>query len=283
MNLSTFITVFITCCLLYFAGYFALKNLNLTKRLVGDNEILNPWITPANEFSWFIAGIILQFLVHFFGCVLMFLIIIFILWMIIKYIIPYAIPIIPPFVWIPIRPILLAIPPFPEFTEAGILPLMERLFNVFGGGSILLRKIGMSIEAILAFLVKGSRYVFISINPNLDPEKHSRTVHMNKDGTVRLEKGPYTDNTKGKYDAKEQKQDENTQQYLAAKKNAPPYFNATILSIDTEKTNCIRQNRKDIKPYFTELQVAAAHAENAGIAVKCEARAIAGYVRANIG
>ena len=75
--------------------------------------------------------------VHIFSILLILLLWIFIFWMIIILFIPYIIifpiPIIPFFFILPLKPILLALPPFKTLTDTGTLPLiykiLSRLFN----------------------------------------------------------------------------------------------------------------------------------------------------------
>lgn len=259
MGLGTFISVLYSICLIIiFTTIFG--SLFYITILYTFTHIVWPY-----HFRIFVSTVwypLFYIAILVFGLTSMFLIMIFILWMIIKHIVPSWI------LFIPVRKICLKVPPFPELTKAGILPLMERIMNVFGGSGTLFNKLGISGQAVYSFLFKATRYVFQKLTPNYKPDKVSSTSRR---AGIDPEKDP---SDKPEYESKPPDDVEDDP-------DATPYYRKTILMIDNEKINCIRSKRKEIKPYFNTKELTSVHVHNATTATRCEAEAIVGYMKAS--
>ena len=266
MGLGTFLSVTVSICLIVIFGTALGVLINIVKFSTGSMDIL-PGIFPdtVGQIVVRIWSYIFMFAVLVFGLTSMFLIMIFILWMIIKHIVPSWI------LFIPVRKILLKVPPFPELTKAGILPLMERIINVFGGSGTLFKKLGISSQAVLAFLFKATKYVFKKITPDYNPEKISSKTNEISGGKIDMDTDP---SDKPEYESKPPDDIEDDSDSNA-------FYRKTIIMIDNEKINCSRSKRKEIKPYFSSSELAATHIFNTAAATKCEAESIVGYMKAS--
>ncbi len=120
-----------------------------------------------NPFSFglmYILYAIYIFLYLNFNIVFWILLFIFVVWLIIKYIIPVVwllfIPFIPFIIPIPLRAILLAIPPFPQLTDAGILPFMEKILNIIISPGSLINILRSIFEDTFDFLYTSTNYIY---------------------------------------------------------------------------------------------------------------------------
>ena len=265
MGLATIVTILVAIIILYIFCYFLWGCVTLIKVATDSQDIMPGFIPPPVAevivkvfFYIFVAALFI------FGLLLMFLIIIFILWMIIRFIVPAWI------LFIPVRDILLAIPPFPEFTDAGILPLMERLSNVVGGGDSFLRKIVITSRAVIDFLNKATKFIFQKIFPGYDPDKLMKVSGIN-----------FNDDTKGnpKYESRRSAQDDEDQN---KKDNMSPLLKRTMDLIDIEKKSCVNKNIKEITPNLGTAETLSLHSDNMKVSIQCEADAMAGMLRANV-
>jgi hypothetical protein len=266
MGLGTIISMIISICLIIIFGTGLAVFINGVKAFTGSMDIA-PGIFPTQvaQIIYRIWSYIFMVAVLVFGLTSMFLIIVFILWMIIKYIVPKWI------LFIPIRKILLEITPFPELTKSGILPLMERLINVFGGAGTLFQKLGISGQAIVSYLFTATKYVFQKIVPNYNPDIVSSKTKELSGGKMDLENDPS--------DKKEYKK-ENYENY-DTNEDMNAYYRKTLLAIDNQKINCMRSKRKEIKPYFSLSELAAVKVYNTTVAIQCESEAIVGNIKAS--
>lgn len=103
-----------------------------------------------------------------FWFILTVLFMIFIFWLIIRYIVPVLIfipiPFIPFFIPLPLRNLMLKIPPLPALTDAGILPLFDNLMNTIFTSDELKRKIENSFNYIGEYLYTSTKYLFPNLN-----------------------------------------------------------------------------------------------------------------------
>ena len=88
-----------------------------------------------------------------FHWVLAILFCIYVIWMIIKRYVPEMI------LFIPLRAMLLAIPPFPPLEQAGILPLIDDIVNIIFSGDSFMNRIRRFFIAIYNFFRNAGRYV----------------------------------------------------------------------------------------------------------------------------
>lgn len=267
MGIATPIVVLITIIILYVVLYTIWGIISAIKYATGSEDIA-PGIfpEPIGEVIIKICFYIFTIAVYLFGLILMFLLIIFVIWMIIRYIIP-AVIWIPLFFFIPIRAILLAIPPFPELTDAGILPLMERLLNVFISSDTFIKRIGVSTRAVMSFLLTSTRYVFKSVAPGYDPDKYYNT----------------SDDPSKSYETKEKKEtDQGTIEYNKQKKDASEFYINSVIMIENEKANCIRKSTKEITPNMSFTEKAQIYSTNTGLSTQCIAKSLSGYFKAQM-
>lgn len=264
MGIATPIVVAITVIILYVVLYTIWGIISAIKYATGSEDIL-PGIfpEPIGEVIIKICFYIFTIAVYVFGLLLMFLLIIFVIWMIIRYIIP-AVIWIPLFFFIPIRAILLAIPPFPELTDAGILPLMERLLNVFISSDAFMKRIGISAQAVASFLITSTRYVFGNIFPGYNPDKYYNSKN---------------DPSRGYESSKKEDTDQGTIEYNKQKKEVTDFYTNSIISIENEKINCVRKMTKEITPNMDFMEKSQIQASNAGVYAQCIAKSLSGYFK----
>lgn len=284
MGLSRFIIVSIVIVLLYIGFYTIWGIIEAIKYATGSQDIA-PGIFPEP-----IAEVIIKVCFYIFigalsllWCILIFLIIMFILWLIIKCLIPCNIWIL--FIRIPVRSILLAIPPFPELTEAGILPFMERLLKLFTSPLIFLKKFGMSSNGTALFLIKASRYVIKTFVPNYNPDKYYDISKEPLD-EYKIKKGacPYNDGDECD-DGTGNPNDEggNTNNGNNKKNNnfSDFYVNSLIM-IENEKANCIRKNTKETTPNMSFGEKSQIQIANFNVSTQCTVKSLTGYFKTQI-
>lgn len=106
---------------------------------------------------------------------LVFLILIYIIYCIIRVLIPKT------FLKIPIRKMILKLPPFPDLINSGIFDLFDSIIKIFGGKETLLKKLGITSSSITKFAIKATSYIFKGIFPNYN-EKDFINLINNKEG-----------------------------------------------------------------------------------------------------
>lgn len=268
MGIGAIISIIFSICLIIIFGTGLSVFINMIKAFTGSMDIL-PGIFPVHVAQIIIRiwSILFMLAVLVFGLLSMFLLIVFILWLIIKYIVPKWL------LFIPIRKILLKIPPFEDLTKAGILPLMERILNVFGGAGSLFDKLGISGQAVFAYLFKATAYVFQKMVPGYNPDKLAKISSDLSGGKVNPKNDP-SDNEK--YQPKKEDNDN----YDQTEKTSS-YYKKTLLMIDNEKIKCIRSKRKEVKPHFSSTELITTHLYNANTYIQCEADAIVGNIKSS--
>lgn len=141
-SIITLIIKFVAGYLIFTIGrWFVLPSLGFQHHFADNMIIINLWrilIFLVNKiFSYIVAG----------------LFVIYIVWWVIKTFIPEWI------LFIPLRMIFLAIPPFPPLTDAGILPLYDNLINVATSNDNFGTRIIKFIKALAGFLMQGTGWI----------------------------------------------------------------------------------------------------------------------------
>lgn len=201
-----------------------------------------------------------------------FLLWIFVHWLIIKYVIPkyfiFFIPFIPFIIPIPLRETLLNyIPPFKDLTEAGLLPLMEKILFTLISDITIKRKLLNSFDYILEYLKKSIKEIIKIIYPNNNIENEFNKI--NKVG----------DNYEPGY-PKTNDNDENYEKTIKERANNE-YYKNTLDLINLETNNCITNNTILITPDMNLIEKKKINIENEGIKIKCRAESISSYIKAN--
>ena len=100
-----------------------------------------------------IYGVLLYIANAIFHWILAVLFCIYVVWIIIKKFVPEMI------IFIPIRMMLLALPPFRPLEDAGILPLIDDIVNILTSGGTIMDKLRAVFNALYNFLQRASGYV----------------------------------------------------------------------------------------------------------------------------
>ena len=233
---------------------------------------------PLPNWFLFISGGIINFYFmiawFIFRYVLIILLWIFIHWMIVKYIIPaymiIFIPFIPFVVPIPLRqPILDYIPPFKDLTEAGILPLMEKILFTFISPISFKDKFENSFDYILDYLKFSFNYIIHQFYPNFNIDDEIEKI---KSGNIFEPDIPKTD------DKEELTSDEiNT----LNEQSSNLYYQEIMKMINLEVKSCVAKNTLFITPDMNEMDKLAVKLNNNVLNYTCQINAIGDYIKAN--
>ena len=163
-----FFMVFYMLFFLFFTFYLGT---NYYKKIMGSDEL---FLELGNTSVLYIFVYLLLYYLYIFmmpvyNSCLWFLLWIFVFWLIIKYIIPVIIlipiPMIPFIIPIPIRQILLDyVPPFKALTDAGILPLMEKVLFTIISPQKVKRKLQLIAGHIIDFIKTTIERMFSYLN-----------------------------------------------------------------------------------------------------------------------
>ena len=229
---------------------------------------------------WFLypVGILINvyFFIGFaiFRYVLVILLWIFVHWMIIKHIIPpfmiFFIPFIPFIIPIPIRqPILDYIPPFKALTEAGILPLMEKILFTFISEIPFKDKFTNTIDNILNYLKFSFKYLIHQFYPNYDIDTEIERIKVGNDFIPNI---PTSDDTENLTD-----DEKNT----LNDRNNSKYYNDIMKMIKVEVQSCIDKNTQITTPDMNEMEKLTVNFNNNLLNYTCQINSIGDYIKAN--
>lgn len=209
---------------------------------------------------FFIVGFIFFITSYIFLYIMFLLFFIFIAWLVIKYIVPivyiFFIPFPPFFAPIPLRYVILEkVPPFKDLTDAGILPLMERILFTLISGEVIKNKIKHCFEYIFDFLKMNIKVIIKKKFPNINLD------------TYFIEK-------------KEEEKVEEKEEEEKVEENKNQYYQKALKIISAEYENCYNKNKK-ILDNLSEAEVVVANIQNEGVKLKCYSESISSYIRAN--
>ena len=203
-----------------------------------------------------------------------FLLWIFVHWMIIKYIIPkwwfVFIPFTPFIIPIPLRdPLLNYIPPFKDLTDAGLLPLMEKMLFLIISDISVKSKLGNGFDYIMDYLENSIKHIIKELFPNFNIENEFKKLKMGNNYEPEL---PKQDNG---LDLTEE------QQNTLKDKYNDDYYKIVLQTINIETENCINKNTIPITPDMNYIEKKSISLNNEGLKLKCQAESISSYIRAN--
>jgi len=211
--------------------------------IFGPEGILLP-----TEWSDFIIGTsneIAAMLIPIYILILVFYLIMYILYLIIINIIPETGP---KSFFIPIREILLSIPPFPDLIKYGVFKLMDNLVYSFGLSSLVKIIINI-IASVFNFSRDNIKRILIYILPDYEEKINE-------------------------YDYKMQKEEANNEIKEENK-------NELYEQIDEEKNICISNNTSITTPDISLSDMINDNITNIYERVNCEEKAIGNYIRSN--
>lgn len=189
-----------------------------------------------------------------FAIVSVFLIIMYIIWLIIILFIPewlYPLP-------IPIRKILLEIQPLPDLDEAGFFRLFDTIVNIFTTREKLLKKIGITGEAIGNFLTDATEYVIKNEYPEYDKENIKK--YLNKYKIDNFERSNINTNCNNIV----------KDELLSTEESL----------INEELEYCINKDYIQITPDLTQYEKMIAYIDNLKIALKCNLETVGNKIKA---
>ena len=212
-----------------------------------DGLVVSPWL---NKMGFSTLGIISTSTTPVFILIMVFYIIFYIIYIIIITIVPdTGIATL----FIPLKELLLKIPPLPDLKKYGVFDLFDRIIRAFGLEPFLKKLLGIN-NALFIFSRENIRRIILMIYPEFD--------------TAVLDK---------QIDEKKEQTGEKT------KKNEPEQVenNEVYDKIDENIEICIANNRKEISPDMTASDRLKVQYENMNEMIKCRASSIGDYVRSN--
>lgn len=172
-----YIIIIITIFILYNVVLTTINIIIVLCRLSGTTDVpgISTFIEENNNLgAWSLMRliyIIFYILYFLFSIITWFLFFVFVMWLIIKNIIPIIILIplffIPYILPIPLRMILLQIPPFPQLTEAGILPFMERMLYIIISPGDFVNMFRNLFEGTYDYLDTSTNFIYPEYNQRL--------------------------------------------------------------------------------------------------------------------
>lgn len=235
------ITVFEISNVLYsILNFFILTPLFGMEGIVVPTEWSNAIIGTSNQ----IAAILLPIYI----LLIVFYIIMYIIYLIIIYIIPptgFAT------LFIPIREILLKIPPLPSLINYGVFKLFDRIINALGLSSFKLKIITI-IGSLFDFSRENIKRILIILMPNYADEINN----YNKEEEEK--KNDNNDNSNNNNDESE-----------------------IYKQIEQDKNICISQNTELITPDNTPMEKIKKNFSNLYKTIDCEGKAIGNYIKSN--
>jgi hypothetical protein len=150
MGIIEFIVVFIAMYLLFqFGRWFILPHMKVgVFSFPGMDGVA---FRAAYGVSQAVATAIFHWILAILFCI-------YVIWMIIKTFVPEVI------IFFPVRSMLLALPPFPQLTDAGILPLIDDIVHILIGGGSPITMVKRLIIACLNFFSRSSGYIMSIFN-----------------------------------------------------------------------------------------------------------------------
>jgi len=159
-----------------------------------------------------------------------------------------------PTLFIPIRELLLSLPPFPSLIKYGVIRLIDNILEIFTIKGHLVRFVKLNI-AVYAFSKENIRRIFNDIYPEL--------------GDRMVEIIPFE-----KHQLKEEKPKKEEEKPI--NKNKDIYK-----KIEAETDICIANKLIKITPDMSSLEVNNANFKNAMIRANCHSKSIGKYIRSN--
>lgn len=209
----------------------------------------NKGIFLPTEWGNFISGIASQIaaiILPFYIFIILFYIIMYIIYLIIIYIIPptgFAT------LFIPIREMLLLIPPLPSLIKYGVFRLFDKIIESLGLSGFLLKIVSI-IGALFDFSRANIKQVLLLIFPGMDNVINE------------LEKKEEKPKEKPKEEPKEKKSEIHKQ-------------------IEQDKNICVAYNTKPITPDMTTSEKMKINYSNINETIKCESQSIGNYIKGN--
>ncbi len=155
--------------------------------------------------------------------------------------------------FIPIKDILLSIPPLPDLKKYGVFDLFERIIKAFGFEPFLKKLLGIN-NALFIFSRENIKRIILMIYPEFD--------------TAILDKA---------IDEKKEQNEEKKE----IKKESEVQHNYVYDEIDENTEICISNNWKEITPDMSASERLKVQYANINERIKCKAGSIGNYVRSN--
>ena len=154
---------------------------------------------------------------------------------------------------IPIKDILLSIPPLPDLKKYGVFDLFERIIKAFGFEPFLKKLLGIN-NALFIFSRENIKRIILMIYPEFD--------------TAILDKA---------IDEKKEQNEEKKE----IKKESEVQHNYVYDEIDENTEICISNNWKEITPDMSASERLKVQYANINERIKCQASSIGNYIRSN--
>ena len=195
--------------------------------------------------------------------ILLFYLIFYILYIIITTIIP---PTGPATLFIPIRELLLKIPPFEDLIHFGVFRLFNSLFSIFGIDGWL-NKLITANNALTTFSTENIRVILYYLLPN---NKNDVDTFIDNNTNPQEEK------------KEEEKKEEEKKEEEEKKKEEEEKKKDIRMKIEEETSICVANNLKQTLPNMTAKEKIQNIYDNIMVKVNCESRSIGKYIRSNI-
>jgi len=164
LSLIIYITLFVVITFLIIVGWLIYYLMLIT----GSVDIFFTMIpSTLQKVLWSASTSFINATSTPFAIVTVFLLIMYIIWLIIILFIPeylYPFP-------IPIRKILLDIPPLPDLDNAGFFRLFDRIIEIFTTRQSILHALGFTVETVGVFLNDATKFLIKNEYPDYDPDK----------------------------------------------------------------------------------------------------------------
>ncbi len=222
---------------------FSILNFTILIPLFGNNSMILP-----NEVSDFIIGLCNQIaakLIPFYIIIITFYILMYMIYL-------FIINVIPPTgfltIFIPIREILLKIPPLPALEKFGVIRLMDRIMEALYLKGFLIKFVKIN-GAVFDFSRENIKRVLILLVPSLEDKIDA-------------------------YDRKNFNKEEK-------KEEKPEVVNEIHKKIEDDKNICIKQNTKMTTPDISAGDKISNDFSNLFETINCESKSIGNYIRSN--
>lgn len=263
MGMASGIVYTIVYCIIYIVAYWASYTLYYTF-LIGKG----PW----NYEKFFGIVIIISILLvitqaiytaifHILGYILVFVGVLYIIRLILLQI------------WL-IGPILLQIPPFPDFEESGLFGLVDRIIGTFSDkGDNVLLACGISIELILIYTKDTIKKVLKALFPSLKVEDSYLDKFFSR---------AQTDVDENAGDSSTRSEDSQVIKEEKNKRDHNDFYDNSIKAIDIEVNNCITSRTSPIPINLTHLEKVKLQANNEFAKIDCYSTQVEAYIKANL-
>ena len=260
--ISIIITVFMIIMFLYNI-YNTIFETPLTNNegLTIDNTVKQPLLQSLNAIKGGLRSIYIK--------ILLFYLIFYILYLIIITIIP---PTGPATIFIPIRELLLKIPPFEDLINFGVFRLLDKLFSVFGIDGWI-NKIITANNALITFSSENIRVILYYLLPNYKNDIDEYIDKVQKEEKEGTQEGTREEKEREKEETKEETKEEKEEKEI--KKD-------TKMKIEEEVEVCVANRLKLITPDMTATERVKNIYDNSMAKVYCQSRSIGKYIRSNI-